>query len=269
MENKLTAKIFDWFITTKCTMNCKLCAAAVPYVKKPKHTTKETAIRELHEFFAVWDYAERIEFIGGEPLLHPDICQLVKEALCYADRFDRLRITTNATIVPSDDLCHLIANCGKEFDFIIDDYGKLSKNLQPLVEKLDRYSIPYRIDKYHGEDQRFGGWIHFGNYTLLHGEAQANTIFDNCIAPKNAFCCVNNGKVFMCCYAMCLYLAKGLLFDDGSCIDLFSDECSIEAKKLTAMKFCTETIEACRYCNGFDAESGQRYPGPPEQLPRN
>ena len=265
-QNKIIAKIFDFFITQRCTMNCKLCAAAVPYIHNPVHTPKEVAFKELKEFFRVWDYADRVEFIGGEPLTHPQLYEIVKESLKYQEKFGKLRITTNATIVPSDRLCDLAANCGKEFDFIVDDYGEYSKNLVPLLKQLEKYHIPFRVDTYHGENQRFGGWINFGDYTIINDEIEAKKTLKNCIAPKNQFVCVNDGKAFSCCYAMCLYWIHHLFPDDGSCIDLFNSELPIEKKREIAAHFCEESIEACKYCRGFDATNSKRYPGPPEQI---
>ncbi|GHU44054.1 hypothetical protein FACS1894111_10690 [Clostridia bacterium] len=268
MSERITAKIFDFFITTKCTMNCKLCAAAVPYNPKPRHTPKEIAFRELSEFFQIWDYAERVEFIGGEPLMHPDIYDIVKETMKYSNQFDRMRITTNATIVPSDELLSFIADCGKPFDFIVDDYGKHSKNLNRLVEKLETYGIEHRIDVYHGETQRFDGWVCFGDYTdLAYSEEEWHKVFERCIAPKNAFTCVNDGKAFACCYAMSLYWVNGFLADDGSYVDLFDDGSSIEKKRETAANFNKQPLAACRCCHGFDSENGKRYPAA-EQLPK-
>lgn len=247
-------------------MNCKLCAAAVPYIENPVHTPKDVAFHELKTFFDVWDYAERVEFIGGEPLTHPDLYEIVKESLKYQERFGKLRITTNATIVPSERLCDLAANCGKEFDFIVDDYGECSRNLTPLLRRLDKFNIPYRVDVYHGKEQRFGGWIYFGDYSLVAAGAGADDRFKNCVAPKNQFVCVNNGKAFSCCYAMCLYWIHGFFPNDGSCIDLFDNTVQLERKRTVAAQFCRAPIEACKYCLGFDPNKSRRYPGPPEQI---
>lgn len=269
MADKLVAKIFDFFITTRCTMNCKLCAAAVPYIKKPCHTPKEQAFREIEKFFEIWDYAERVEFIGGEPLMHPDIYEIVYEALKYKDQFGKLRITTNATIVPDDKLLALARDCGKEFDFIIDDYGKYSVNLNRLLKKLDEYDLPYRVDVYHGDNQRYNGWVYFGDYTDrgYASEEEVKTVFENCICPKTAFVCVNDGKAFSCVYSMSLWLVKGVLPQGEEYIDLFDESITIPRKRKIADTFCTRAISSCRYCYGFNSESGMRYSAA-EQLPR-
>ncbi|KYZ76494.1 hypothetical protein AXX12_08660 [Anaerosporomusa subterranea] len=267
MPERLTAKIFDFYITTKCTMNCELCAAAVPYNPRPCHTLKENAFREIKEFFRIWDFTERVEFIGGEPLMHPQILEIIEETLKYRNQFERLRITTNATIVPQDELLELARSCGKYFDFIVDDYGEHSKNLQPLVEKLEQYGIPYRVDVYHGENQRYDGWIHFGDYEDYgYSTKEVERIFQRCIAPKNAFTCVNAGKAFSCVYAMSLFLAKGILPEKGEYIDLLDDTVSLAEKREIGTGFCTKPIKACHYCKGFDSENSERYPAAKQLL---
>lgn len=269
MSEKLTAKIFDFFITTKCTMNCKLCAAAVPYNQHPHHTPKDVAFREIKEFFKIWDFAERVEFIGGEPLMHPEIYEIIKETLKYHDQFDRLRITTNATIIPDDKLLALVRDCGKYFDFIVDDYGQYSKNLNGLVEKLKQYDIPHRIDVYHGDNQRYDGWIDFGNYTDRgYSEEKVKEVYHKCIAPKNQFVCVNDGKVFPCCYGLSVFLTQGILPLENEYVDLFDDTVSRSEKRVTAGKFYdADLYSACRYCKGFDSTNAQRYSAA-EQLER-
>jgi hypothetical protein len=241
----------------------------VPYHPNPKHTPVETAFREIREFFRIWDYVERVEFIGGESLLHPNILDIIREVMNYSNQFDRIRITTNATIVPGDELLGYVRNCGKYADFILSDYGPYSINLNRIVEKLTKYDIPYRIDQYHGNDQYFGGWVSFGNYERIdYTDDEADQIFRNCVAAKNHYTCVNDGKAFSCCYAMSLYLVKNLLWDDGSYIDLFDDSLSLEQKRKIAADFNKSIITPCHYCRGLETENSERYPGPPEQLPR-
>lgn len=266
MSDRLIAKVFDFAITTRCTMSCRLCVAGIPYNKNPRHTPKDEAFREIEEFFRVWNFAERIEIIGGEPLMHPDIYEIIEEALKYPDCFGRFRVTTNSTIVPSDRLLELAASCDKPFDFIVDDYGEHSQNLVPLTKKLDEYRIPYRVDVYHGGNQNYGGWIDFGDRTDQgYTDQDLQAVFKKCLAPKYPFTSVNDGKAFSCVFALSLYLSTGRL-KVGDYVDLFDDSISLEEKREIARGFHTIPIDACRYCRGFDNENGKRYLGPPEQI---
>lgn len=261
MSERVTAKIFDFFITTKCTLNCKLCAAGVPFIKEPKHTALETAFEEMKRFFQVFDYVDRIEFIGGEPLMHPDIAEIVKEATKYKNQFGFMRITTNATIVPNEKLLKVLRESGCKYDFIVDNYGKLSVNFDNLIKVLDDNDIVYRVDIYYGkrENQRFGGWIDFGNFIdQRYSEKELNENFEQCTAMKGNFCCTNNGKVFPCCYAMTGYLEGKLPFVDEY-IDLFDDDILLEEKRKKAMTFGEKPLYACRFCKSFNSEKSKRY----------
>lgn len=262
MKERVTAKIFDFFITTKCTLNCKLCAAGVPYILEPHHTDLQVAFQEMEKFFQVFDYVDRIEFIGGEPLMHPDIAEIVKEASKYKDQFGYMRITTNATIVPSEKLLKELRESGCKYDFIVDNYGKLSVNFDNLVKVLDDNHITYRVDVYHGkrENQRFGGWIDFGDFTdQKYSEEQLRYNFEHCTAMKGNFCCTNNGKVFPCCYAMTGYLEGKLPFMRDEYIDLFDDTISLDEKRNIASNFDKKIMNACRFCKSFDTENSVRY----------
>jgi len=220
----------------------------------------DVAKREIKEFFNIWDYAERVEFIGGEPLMHPNILEIVKEMLKYKDCFSRMRITTNATIIPSDELCELVASCGRIFDFIVDDYGEYSKNLEKVINKLEYYNIPYRLDIYHGDNQRYNGWVIYGEYVEAQTKDSAEFIFNHCNVPRNQFVCVNNGKVFSCNYAQSLYWVKGIFPTDGSAFDLFDESVSREQKRNFAKDFFLKPIQACEYCYGFSNDFGERFP---------
>ena len=262
MKERMTAKIFDFFITTKCTLNCKLCATGVPNILNPKHTDLLITYQEMEKFFQVFDYVDRIEFIGGEPLMHPHIAEIVQEATKYKEQFGYMRITTNATIVPNEKLLQVLRGSGCKYDFIVDNYGELSANFDNLIKVLDDNNITYRVDVYYGkrENQRFGGWIDFGDFKdQSYTEEQLNYNFEHCTAMKNNFCCTNNGKVFPCCYAMAGYLQGKLPLVKGEYIDLFDDGISLEEKRNIASSFGKKILKACGFCNSFDTVNSVRY----------
>ncbi len=75
------------------------CNAACVYCNCPRRedprADRETHIRTLHEFARLG--AVRIKFLGGEPLLHPDIGDLVS---CCKDLGMRAAMVTNGFLVP-------------------------------------------------------------------------------------------------------------------------------------------------------------------------
>ncbi len=268
MSNQLISKVLDFYITTNCTLNCKLCMTDVPRIPDRHHVPVETLVSELEAYFKIWDHTKRLEFMGGEPLMHPDIFNIVKESLQFQSFYDNMRITTNATIVPDDDLLELIAGCGKHFDFVVDNYGPLSRNLTELTSKLDFYKIPYRVDLYTGENQHFRGWVDLGNYEFHnYSDEELSKMFFECVSVVNKFDVVYEGKVFQCPFFLRLYHIKGILPEKNEYIDLFDQSISISEKKKIASGFYKTPIGVCRYCPGFNETESKRYPAA-EQVER-
>jgi hypothetical protein len=240
---------------------------AVPELPDNHHIPVSDYARQLSAFFKVYDYAKRLEYMGGEPLMHPDIIAIIEETLKYRNYFQDLRITTNGTIVPSDELCALIADCGVYFDFIVDDYGELSPKLPQVCERLKSYGIPYRIDKYCGEEQHFNGWVKLGDYEYIdYTDEQLLENHHNCVQIKDAFACYYEGKVFQCPYPLRFYIIKGVTPNKIDYIDLFDEETPISEKREIASGFYKTPMKACHCCNGFSEQKSARYPAAKQRL---
>jgi len=233
----------------------------VPNITDKHHVPVDSLSKQLDAFFNIWDYAMRLEFMGGEPLMHPDIYDIVKDALRHKDSFRDLRIATNATIVPDDDLLELIASCGKFFDFVVDDYGPLSRNIKALIERLKFYKIPYRIDLYTGENQHFNGWVKLGDYKYIdYADDVLLAQYKECVQVKDEFAIVYEGKVFQCPYPLRFFILKGVLPDITEYIDLYDNSLSRDEKRAIAAGFYKTPTKACHCCYGFSETKSKRYP---------
>lgn len=264
MEHKLTAAIGVFFITTKCTLKCKRCITFTPYQKKHEHSSKETILREIDKFFELYDYIDHFDIEGGESLLHPDLDIIVKKALTYKHKFKRIHILTNCTVLPSKSLIDICMSSNKRVMFLLDNYGELSNKIEELKDILVSSNIPFRIDKYYGDDQYCNGWVDLGNLKFNnYTDNQLQDIFNNC---REAHCqapYIRNGKVFLC--ATQAAMIEHIPLIKGEYIDLFDDSISIAQKKEIARNFGKLPITTCNYCKGFDVKNGERYPAA-EQL---
>jgi hypothetical protein len=218
--------------------------------------------REIKEFFNVFDYAGRIEFIGGEALMYPHLLDVVRYAVTFKERFGFLRITTNSTLVPRDDFLEYIRGCGVRFDFILDDYGAPSKAHAEIIEKMERFGVPYRVDCYHGDAVHFNGWIDFGDHSdKNYSDAELENVFSHCTAAqKNPFYAVFNGQVHPCVYSLAGQNTGRLKPKPGEWIDLFDESMTLRRKKEIAAGFLKTPFSACRHCNGFLTETAPRVP---------
>ena len=261
MKNELVSRVLDFYITTHCTLNCELCMTDIPHIKDKHHVPLDSLMHQLEKFFQIWDSAMRLEYMGGEPLVHPELYDIIKETLRFKDQFRDLRIATNATVVPDDRVLELIADCGKFFDFVVDDYGPLSNRMKDLTERLEYYKIPYRIDCYTGEDQHFNGWVKLGNYEYIdYGDTELLEQYRDCVQVKDEFAIVYEGKVFQCPYPLRFFILKNVVPERNEFIDLYDDTLSIAEKREIAAGFYKTPTKACHCCFGFSEKKAQRYP---------
>lgn len=260
--------IIDFFITSCCTLRCKLCAVGIPYFQHPHHVSVADAARQLDAFFEVWDEADRLNFIGGEPMLHPQLYEIALEVLRHKDRIHSLRITTNGTVLPDERAIKLLSGCDIPFTVVISNYGSLSRKFIELQELLARYDISVRIDNYSSEDGGlyYGGWVDFGDYTYMnYDEKEVWRVWKECSCLKQHFYHLDEGKVFQCPYPYQFYNRKGIIPEPGEYLDLFDESMSLEEKKQIAKGFFQKPMSACKYCHSLNEKNSKRYP-PAEQL---
>ena len=265
-----TAKILEFFVTTRCTLRCKMCLCAIPYQPVKRDTPKEELFAHFARAFPLYDKIGRVELIGGEPMLHPDLPEIVLELLKYRDKFGKIRITTNGTILPSPaliDAVHRAQEAGLAFDFLVDDYGPLSRRLPEIRALLEKEHIDCRVDRYTGDSQRGNGWLCYGDFTLREGESEEELRekFSRCLCPKLQFHDTHNGVIYSCVYAMTGVLLGKFSLRDDEFVNLMDDSLSDEEKKRILETFLARPTTACRYCDGF-REDSPRFPAA-EQLP--
>ncbi len=87
-------------LTTKCSLNCKFCAALIPMAKKKK-IFKDLEIEKFKSAMGILEqYVEEIKeysLAGGEPLLNKDICTILEIIEHSKIRFRVINILTNGT----------------------------------------------------------------------------------------------------------------------------------------------------------------------------
>lgn len=265
MEGLLTNSV-GINITTRCTLNCKLCSTGVSLYEHPEHSDFQQIRSDMSRVFQIYSHIHKVDILGGEPMFHPQIAEIVNAFLPYSRQFDELRIITNGTIAASDALVSAAKKYDK-FTFVIDNYGKLSKNVGKLRELLQQNGINYAVNDYFGENQHCGGWVDMGDFHDKGYTAEAlKTLYHNC-HPAH-YICLNayNGHLYHCATAM---LGRNLgLFpeDPNDSIDLGA-QFDLQTARLAASQFGTRPIEACKYCNGFDPEHSPRFPAA-EQIKR-
>ena len=230
--------------TERCSMRCKDCSNLMQYYEKPKNYDSDDLIKWVKALLTVYDEIFELRLIGGEPFMYPDM-EKVLSALIDIDRIRVITFYTNGTIVPSDKLLDMMTT--PKVGFCITDYGKLSKNLDRLIEKLDEKKIIYDVHD-------SGLWTRCSIIKKMdRTQAELKNLFEDCCA-KNLYT-ILNGRLYRCPFmanAMNLNAIPDIVED-------YVDILSLEGKKDSrdeVSRFMDKTCwPSCDYCQGrlFDA----------------
>jgi len=219
-------------------------------------------------FFKIVDNVEYLFVTGGEPLLYKDLPDLLERLLAYSDRFQKLQIITNGTIVPNEDLLKVLKKYGNKLHrVLVDNYGeKLSKKITEITSVLDENSIPYSIRDYCSENAYCGGWVDMGDmYKEQHTLEEAQKIYEKCAVPGWGFCSVIADDIWYPCDQVFRRLDLGQDVDPNDYIDLCDETLTIEQQREKFKKiFDGKCLETCKYCSGLCKDSVRIKPA--EQL---
>ena len=139
-ENKIYMRSLDVMITTKCSLKCANCSNLMQYYTSPTNSLHEGTLDAIEIINQNVDDISEFRIIGGEPLMNKDWAYIVKGIL-EKNPNRNIFIYSNGTIAPKDE--HLKLFDGQNVNFIVTDYGKLSRNINKLTDKLEEHGITY------------------------------------------------------------------------------------------------------------------------------
>lgn len=252
---------FCFPVTLRCNLRCKLCAEHSPYYNRPYYPSLEELILQIDGLFRLTDSIGKFDITGGEPFLRKDLPQILQYLYDhYRGQIEKLRVTTNGTLLPPEGFEEAAKLWENDFFLIIDHY-EVSQNAKKVSEIMEQAQIAHELRDYSG-DLHCDGWVDYGDLTCKHSKEEARLVFQKCAVPKlGFFSCMVNGHIFPCARARLLY-EKSIL---DITVDIFDEELSEVGKKARMQALLEEEVlEACRYCNGL-CEDGERF-RPAEQL---
>ncbi len=235
--------------TFKCNLKCNACLAFVDKNKNPKHMEIEKIKESLDYYFRAVDFTDFMDIAGGEPLLYPHIENLVEYVgKNFRDKLHKIYITTNGTVIPSDNLCELANKYN--IDFNIDDYSRsLGKDIckvQIIKEKCERFSVKYHINK-------VDSWIDlsFGKRDNSHfTDKQLEKYFISC---QQEWPELFESKIYYCDYST--YAARAGVFDlheeESYDLKLHTDEKRMELFEYGRGYSEKGYVEMCKHCGGY------------------
>ena len=250
-EEKTYMRSVDVMVTTKCSMKCESCANLMQYYNDPKNTDRENILAAIDIIKENVDDIGEFRVIGGEPLMNKDWAHIVN-GINEKNPDRQIFIYTNGTIAPKDE--QLKTFQGKNVNFLITDYGKLSRNKDKLTEKLIKHGISYVSNP-------VNDWVDCSS--IRHHKRTVPEL-------KEVFkeCCVKyiytllNGRLYRCPFIANATNLKAIPDNPANYVDLFSKTNDVKQKIRNLVK-TTNFFPACDFCDGrpYDPSQAKGYDG--------
>ena len=236
-EAKTYMRSLDVMITTKCSMKCASCANLMQYYVAAKNTDHEilSAIEILDNNV---DAISEFRVIGGAPLMNRQWAHIVN-GIIEQDVKRKIFIYTNGTISPKEE--QLKTFHGKNVNFYITDYGKLSRNINKLEENLTKHGISYKR-------KPADNWVDCSSIRQHKRTARENeVVFKECCAKQ--FYTLLNGRLYTCPFIANAANLKSIPDNRANYVDLLSktDDLKQKVRKLVTMQ---KFFPACDFCDG-------------------
>lgn len=260
--NKVYIDRIEIFLTPCCTLKCEKCIAFIPYFKDKEPTSLQALKKDADLLFAKADYVRKLKLLGGEGFLYPYLVEYIDYLYeKYADKIGEVRIGTNGTIKPKED----VLECCRKHNVIIDisDYTNAVPNLCKLEEMTDFFKeqrIAYDIKRV-GEQ-----WLDMGFpcvKNVKNDDKELHEHFYKCAMFCRDF---YDGKLFFCCSNFAAVRAGLFPANENDYLDFSQEfdkrvllEYELGYSKLGYTTFCKE-------CNGCSEEVNQRHVPVAEQL---
>jgi hypothetical protein len=238
-----------------------LCGALSPYIKNYSPDFQFIK-KQVDSFFDIIGYVGVIDISGGEPLSVQDLlCDLLNLlGSHYKNRYNKVRIFTNGTIVPNDKLCEIMSTT-PNFYVTLDDYGIHSTKLKQIAAKLKNYDVDFIIRDY-AEEIHCGGWVDLLDMSLKNNDDEAQILYKNCAIPQKCGCCLElfNGICTPCSVVAARYICGEIDAASEDIIDLSADTDEMYTKLQNLISIDRQhAFESCRYCNGGMCDSSKRF----------
>lgn len=251
--------------TMRCNLKCKLCGVMVPHYDYRPHMCEEEWKKTLKMLFEVVDNVRRFQVTGGEPLVHANLDEIIKEIFRYESQFEEFWIFSNCAVPIRDNVLEVLKMHKDKVMVHCSDYGTRPEVSEKNIRLLEENGIPHRYLKYFGENQYFDGWVDNGDFVAHNRSKEENSkIFKNCSHTcRGGSWYVRGGQIHWCGRSIRGTELGMIPSTEEDYLNLFDESKSIEEKKelLEILKQRT-VITACDYCNGYygTEDTSKRYP---------
>lgn len=247
---KLFVYLAQISVTERCTLRCKKCAHACNKVKNTADDMPlDMAKKSADYFFRHVDIVNEFVLIGGEPFLYAGLGELIDYiGKNYREKMLTLAITTNGTILPSDEIVEL---CKKHRVTVrVSDYSDTIPRLRPRYDLL--YDKLSEVEVIAWKTKKEDCWFDYGFEEVDRGEdaCRLTRAFDRCRTDCRE---IRGSRYYYC--VMARSVSENMGWEIG--VDDYLDLDGLKDKKEFfeyQQGFSKKGhLDMCRYCRGAEA----------------
>ncbi len=230
--------------TWQCSLRCKNCMGAFPYIKQPQRVNFSEWKKDVDILFANIDYVLEFGIAGGEMLLCNNLEQYIDYVMSnYAHQIGNCTFLTNGTILPNEKIIEVLQKY--HMHVVVSNYSEVrhwKERFNKLEQLMNENGIPISTIDYES-------WIDMG-WTEKKHKDEVDTLFDTCGMQCRV---VREGRLNYCVHGM---TANEALYH----LDLIDDEFDLTAemdrKKYQLVEYHLGfnergNLKMCHYCNGY------------------
>lgn len=234
-------RMIGYALSNICTLRCKNCCESVPYMPAliKRMTPTEHVIKDIRHLSSACNFLTLLEFVGGEPFLHPGLPEIL-DAVLDIKNIGVIHIFTNGTVLPTDKLCERLQN--DRISVYISNYqATLPAGRLEAIAQTDQKLKSYHVNCFFGKKQN---WMDFSDFELVKTKEEVEEAFEACFLHN----CnrLQDGKLYVCPHQYA-GIMLGKLQENSETLSIYDyspEQLSKELERFKAFK----TIDACRYC---------------------
>ena len=228
-------------ISTMCTLKCKHCVEHVPYITGDKRLflPKEKIIEDIRVLAEAYEFATIMDFVGGEPFLHPDLPEIIENTR-NIENIGIVNVFTNGTVMPGKELLSQLA---KPYTTVyLSNYSKnLSTEQREKIIATEKALTDVGVMVFQAKDF---SWFDTTSFDETNDDEDTLTNrYSQCILRD----CYRlyDGKLFRCLHHYAGYITNNIPADKSVIRIHDSPETLVERlNKFAELPYA----QACRYC---------------------
>lgn len=250
VQNKL--KTLDVNLVENCNLNCKGCSHFSPVAGEEFLCAEEFAAEMQRLSKLMGNRMCRLNLLGGEPLLHPNLNSMMKLARQNLPDIE-IRLVTNGILLLAQKKEFWTACRENEIGIDITKYP-----IKIDYEKIKNKALSEAVKlRYFGKS----GYVQKTLYKLpldISGKQDFTKNFKECCFA-NQCVLLKHGKIYTCSVIGCIenfnqFFGENLIVTDRDYIDIYQTEDAQEV-----LDFISQPVPFCRYCKVKEREYGNEW----------